>query len=189
MSNQERDPHQKSSGMLGFEREDMNPRVVVAFLLGLALVGVLIHFSLHALMGYIDSYVRTHQPAKSPMVAKIPDTRVITPSDINKFPEPRLETDEANEIFPFRAKEEQELNSYGWVDQQAGIVHIPIERAMDLIAQRGLPTTPQAGTAPSSEVNMVNQAAQRSDTSGGSTGLETTGAPPTLPQQKQKGKK
>ena len=36
---------------------------------------------------------------------------------------------------------------------------------MQLIVQRGLPTRPQAGTAPQSVVNTVNQAAQRSDTS------------------------
>ena len=41
---------------------------------------------------------------------------------------------------------EKELYSYGWVDEKAGTVHIPIERAMDLIAQRGLPVRGQGGT-------------------------------------------
>jgi hypothetical protein len=36
---------------------------------------------------------------------------------------------------------------------------------MQLLAQQGLPTTPRAGTVPASEVNVVTQAAQRSDTS------------------------
>jgi hypothetical protein len=36
---------------------------------------------------------------------------------------------------------------------------------MELVAQRGLPTRPQAGTVPPSEINMVKQAARRSDTS------------------------
>jgi hypothetical protein len=35
-----------------------------------------------------------------------------------------------------------------------------------LLAQRGLPTTPKAGTVPQSEVNLATQAAERSDTSG-----------------------
>ena len=30
------------------------------------------------------------------------------------------------------------LHSYGWVDQQAGIVRIPIDRAMTLLTERGL---------------------------------------------------
>ncbi len=57
------------------------------------------------------------------------------------------------------------MHSYGWVDQPAGVVRIPIDRAMELLAQRGLPTRPQAGTVPPSEINMVKQAARRSDTS------------------------
>jgi hypothetical protein len=39
--------------------------------------------------------------------------------------------------------EEKSLYSYGWVDEKAGIVRIPIERAMDLLVQRGLPVRPQ----------------------------------------------
>ncbi len=34
----------------------------------------------------------------------------------------------------------KKLNSYGWVDRKHGVIRIPIERAMDLVAQRGLPT-------------------------------------------------
>ncbi len=87
------------------------------------------------------------------------------PDVINTFPQPRLERNERLEINNFRLQEEQTLNSYGWVDQKAGVVRIPIDRAMQLIAQRGLPTTPKAGSVPPSEMNTVNQAAQQSDTS------------------------
>ncbi len=48
-----------------------------------------------------------------------------------------------------RAAEDQVLNSYRWIDQSAGIVGLPIDRAMDLVAQRGLPVranAPQAST-------------------------------------------
>ena len=38
-----------------------------------------------------------------------------------------------------RAQEEARLNSYGWIDEENGIVHIPIERAMDILAKQGLP--------------------------------------------------
>ena len=94
------------------------------------------------------------------------DTRIVSPDEIKKFPQPRLERNERVEINDFRLREEQTLNSYGWVDEKAGVVRIPIERAMQLVAQRGLPTTPKAGTIPPSAVNVANQAAQRSDTSG-----------------------
>ncbi len=54
--------------------------------------------------------------------------------------------------------EEKTLYSYGWVDE-TGTVRIPIERAMDLIVQRGLPVRPQgAGSqAASTEKQEVNK--------------------------------
>ena len=66
------------------------------------------------------------------------------------FPEPRLERTERTEINDFRMREEETLNSYGWVDEKAGTVSIPIERAMELVAERGLPVLPPNGsdTAP-----------------------------------------
>jgi hypothetical protein len=94
-----------------------------------------------------------------------PDTRSVKPQDINQFPEPRLEGNERIEINSFRLNEEKLLHSYGYVDQQRGVVRIPIDRAMQLVAERGLPTRPQAGAVPPSPVNLGRQAAQRSDTS------------------------
>jgi hypothetical protein len=48
----------------------------------------------------------------------------------------------------FRTAEEQVLHSYGWVDPKAGVVHIPIERAMQIIAQQGLPTRGEQQVTP-----------------------------------------
>jgi hypothetical protein len=39
-----------------------------------------------------------------------------------------------------RAEEQEKLSSYGWVEPNAGVVRIPVERAMELLAERGLPT-------------------------------------------------
>ena len=41
-----------------------------------------------------------------------------------------------------RATEDQQLSTYGWVDQPHGITHIPITRAMDLFAQQNQPSQP-----------------------------------------------
>jgi hypothetical protein len=54
-------------------------------------------------------------------------------------PEPRLQVTEHADLNRKRKAEEAMLTSYGWVDRPAGIVHIPIERAIELLAQRGLP--------------------------------------------------
>ena len=42
-----------------------------------------------------------------------------------------------------RAAEDQLLTSYGWVDQSKGIVRVPINRAIDMLASAGLPSRPQ----------------------------------------------
>jgi hypothetical protein len=59
------------------------------------------------------------------------------------FPAPQLEIDERNQLDKIRIDEAQTLSTYDWVDQKAGTVRIPIDRAMDLIAQRGLPVRTQ----------------------------------------------
>jgi len=54
-------------------------------------------------------------------------------------PEPRLQTHPIRDLRDLRATEDAVLNSYGWVDRPAGIVRLPIARAMELLAERGLP--------------------------------------------------
>jgi hypothetical protein len=53
---------------------------------------------------------------------------------------PRLQRFPANEIVDFRQRESRELNSYGWIDRNAGTVYIPIAEAMRLTVERGLPS-------------------------------------------------
>ena len=55
-------------------------------------------------------------------------------------PEPRLQTNPRGDLLELRQKEDRILNSYGWIDRDAGVVRIPIERAMALTAARGLPS-------------------------------------------------
>ena len=151
---------------VAYEREDLSPRGIFAFLIGLALVGVLVHFTLKGMYGYLDSYQKQHQPSLNPLVSQTGnDSRKVSNADVSRFPQPRLENNERLEINDFRLQEEKKLNSYGWIDQKAGIARIPIERAMELLAQRGLPTRPQAGAVPPSPVNTARQAAARSDLS------------------------
>jgi hypothetical protein len=151
---------------MDFEREDLRAKPILLFLFGLIVGCLLVALVLKGLYSYLDSYENHHQAAQSPLVQQTTtDTRNVEPGDIKKFPQPRLESDETTEINAFRMQEEETLNSYGWVDQQAGVARIPIDRAMALLAQRGLPTRPQAGVTPPSEVKTSNDAARRSDTS------------------------
>ena len=149
-----------------FERRDLAAKPIILFLVSLTVGCLLVALLLKGMYSYLDARENRSQPALNPLVQQTrTDTRLVTPGDVAKFPEPHLETDEPREITAFRMREEQTLHSYGWVDHSAGVVRIPIDRAMELLAQRGLPTRPQAGVAPPSEINMVKQAARRSDTS------------------------
>ena len=55
------------------------------------------------------------------------------------FPPPRLQTQPTEDLAKMRARDNAELNSYGWIDRRKEIVRIPIDRAMQLILERGLP--------------------------------------------------
>ncbi|HYL16202.1 MAG TPA: hypothetical protein VEV41_24430 [Terriglobales bacterium] len=130
-----------------FEREDLSPWGILAFLIGLAITGLLMHLIGLGMYIYLDHYEKRHEPPQNPLVrATGEDTRVATSQEANKFPSPRLETNERGQLYEQRTEEEETLNSYGWVDQNAGVAHIPIDRAMAIIAQRGLPVAPP--TAP-----------------------------------------
>jgi len=136
----------------GFEREDIGTKPLFGFLIGLVVTGVLVYYVIWGMFHFMDAYERKHQQSKSPMVQMQPETREPdTPQTqvkvLKEFPQPRLEDDERTEINDFRYQQDETLASYGWVDQNGGVVRIPIDRAMQLIAQRGLPTIPQGDTA------------------------------------------
>jgi hypothetical protein len=65
------------------------------------------------------------------------------PSSMNREgqipPLPRLQVSPPRDLRALRKAEDDVINSYGWVDRNAGRVRIPIDRAMELMAQRGLP--------------------------------------------------
>ncbi len=62
-----------------------------------------------------------------------------------QFPQPRLQIDDGNqEIADLHAKEDLLLENYSWVDKSQGKVRIPIERAMELVAEQGLPVAQHA---------------------------------------------
>ncbi|MDR3773467.1 MAG: hypothetical protein P4L26_08990 [Terracidiphilus sp.] len=69
-----------------------------------------------------------------------------------QFPTPRLQTDDGNqEIADLHAKEDLLLTNYSWADKSQGSprrVRIPIDRAIELLAQRGLPVAANADQAP-----------------------------------------
>lgn len=65
---------------------------------------------------------------------------------VKRFPTPRLQTDDGNiDVADMHAREDMLLDHYTWVDQNKQIVRIPIQRAMQLVAQKGLPVESRKG--------------------------------------------
>jgi hypothetical protein len=120
--------NQKGNGR-GYEASDASLKSVimlVALTAGLVLVGVI---SMWALFGFIVDHYESQDVPPSPLAG----TRA-------PFTGPRLQVSPPLDMKEMKAAEQEILESYDWVDQEAGIVRIPIERAIDLISERGLPT-------------------------------------------------
>ena len=147
-----------------YERRDLSPHGVLLFLVGLAVVSVLIYFVLWGFYGYLNSFrqQRVHKPAV-PLETVHDNLNPPTGEVVRHFPEPRLQANEVGDMSKFRAQEEEILNTYGWVDQQAGVAHIPIEQAIDVLAAHGLPVR-EGGETPVTEAQAAQE--QRGPTPG-----------------------
>jgi hypothetical protein len=58
------------------------------------------------------------------------------------FPEPRLQSNPLLDLKQMRDHEDSMLSTYGWSDRKAGMVRVPIDVAMNLLLQQGLPVVP-----------------------------------------------
>ena len=72
-----------------------------------------------------------------------PTTFSINPNALPPEPNVMFNQHEADNREEILSNEQKQLTEYGWVDKEHGVVHIPIDRAMDLVVQRGLPAHPQ----------------------------------------------
>lgn len=75
-------------------------------------------------------------PEHSPQPGKIPET--FTQAE-NPPPTPRLQANPHEELVKLRASEDSILTSYGWSGKDSSFVRIPVERAMEILAKKGLP--------------------------------------------------
>jgi len=141
--------HGKPDAHGGFEREDLGVAGVVYSLIALAVFCLVVHFLVTGLYRALDRYSESSTASMSPLITDVPsDTRHVQKDYPQaKFPNPRLEEDEVGQFKSILAGQEEILNSYGWVDEKAGVAHIPIDRAMEILAQRGLPVIGEAANA------------------------------------------
>lgn len=116
--------------MAGTEKRDISLRG--AAFLNLGIVGLLLLASVvvHLLFAHLRARESRSQGAPVSLVRG--EARPLPP-------EPRLQRAPAQDARAQRELDELALDAYGWVDRRAGRVRIPIARAIDLLAERGLP--------------------------------------------------
>jgi hypothetical protein len=99
------------------------------FAVALIVAGIVIHFALGGLWSLLQE---RREPARTSPFA--------SPGQLP--PAPTLQINAPADLQAFRDSEKRQLETYGWVNRPAGVVRIPVERAMDLILERGLPEGP-----------------------------------------------
>ena len=114
------------AGHVGHETTDVNVWAVGKFAIGLVIVCVVSVGLLFGLLKYFQSREETS-------VAN-------TVEPVKLFPEPQLQKTPILDLKTIRAEEDKLLNGYAWVDPRKGVVRIPVDRAIEVLAQRGLPS-------------------------------------------------
>ena len=115
----------------GHEANDLDPKRIALFAVILAVIIVGVIIVTYALYRRFATVEVRSQATPSPLSY----TREATP-------EPRLEVNSGQELKAMRAAENAVLHSYDWVDKEQGVVRIPIDRAIAILAARGLPARP-----------------------------------------------
>jgi hypothetical protein len=108
----------------GFEQTDVNVIAVSKVAIALLLVTILAM----ALLVGVFNYFKVQEGGEA---------KTIEPTKV--FPEPQLEKTPIPDLKAVREAEDQVLTTYGWVDQQKGVVRIPVAKAMDMVVAKGLP--------------------------------------------------
>jgi hypothetical protein len=101
-----------------YERSDVNARLVGGLAVGLVAFLLLTPVALRGIYTIPGDGLAGPRPA---------------------VPAPRLQISPATDLLTLSRAEDALLANYGWVDQPSGIVRLPIDRAITLTAERGLP--------------------------------------------------
>src|SRR5262245_56085170 len=119
------------------ERKDVNVRAILLAVGILGVTAVIVHLAGWWIFDYLVARERAGKQSECPLAA---EERGLLP------PEPRLEEidrlrAQENDQRPTdpRAEEQSRLGTYGWVDQKAGVIRIPIDEAMRILVEQKLP--------------------------------------------------
>jgi hypothetical protein len=112
------------------EASDVSTRAIVRFGIGLGVATVLVMVGMWGLFRWLKRHENR---------VDVPVSAMVSASLRRTPPEPRLEPNPLVPRQQLRARENATLTTAGWIDRANGVVRIPIDRAEELLVQRGLP--------------------------------------------------
>jgi hypothetical protein len=135
--------HSEPDAGAGYEQRDANIRDLLKFGFWLAMVLVV---TLVTVRWTYHFYARIEPvgPPASPFV------------NVREIPTgPLLQVAPHVDLQTYCEDQEQQVNTYGWIDQPGGVVRLPVDRAMDLLLERGLPTRPASEAPPTTSSGVM----------------------------------
>jgi hypothetical protein len=117
-------PH--STNGAGHEQSEVSVRLIVVSLAFLAVATFLVFLLVVGIFRYFYASYSTEEATRL--------SQPVIP------PEPRIEVAPYEQLQQLRAKEDRVLNTYALIDKDSGRVRVPIGRAIDLLAAKGLPS-------------------------------------------------
>ncbi len=144
---------------VAYESRDLSHQAVFYFLLVLGVGICLIYLVMWGVLRELGGSQYAGHATTNPIMTSAEQLKEIGGDPANSFPAPQLQPDPTADLNKFRIGEEQGLNTYGWVDQAHGRIHIPIEKAIEMMAS--------SWPADQQQSSSGGQASEKSEGSGG----------------------
>jgi len=130
------EPRNPDNPEIVHEESDVNVRAILGYGVTLIVAGVIVFVLLWVLQGV---YLRQTDRAQM-QVYPLADAG----QQEQLPPAPRLQQNPQQDMRELRARQQALLRGYGWINRDAGVARIPIEEAMRIVVERGLPTREKA---------------------------------------------
>jgi len=140
-----------NSTTLGHEAADADIGPLIKFAIFMALTTVVCAAICVGLYRYLDQREAREKAGRYPLAAGL--ARPLPPP-------PRLQNYPFYDLKALRGDENRVLEQYGWVDKNAGGVRIPVERAIDVLAEKGLPYRTASPAEPLVPIGETPRAAE-----------------------------
>lgn len=128
---------------VGHETTDAEIGVLVRFAIFLTVFCVLVAALMVGFHQYLAAREATLKRSRYPLAEGV---------ERSLPPPPRLQTYPFADLKSLRREEQRLLDRYEWVDKKAGLVRIPVDRAIEVLAAQGLPHRTAAPQAESPDV-------------------------------------